>query len=69
MPSTRTNNGDPWWVDGGAIVCRFCARRYVAEVEYRCAACDAQMCPQCAVMLRERRAAYCPSCPPDQGTE
>ena len=69
MPSARTKSGNPWWVDGGVVVCRYCARRYSAEVEYRCVACDASVCPHCVVILRERREVYCPSCPPDDGAD
>jgi hypothetical protein len=67
MPSTKTRS--PWWVDGGEKRCRFCTQRFAYEVEYRCVACDAPVCPHCVVIQSARREAFCPSCPTDHGAD
>jgi hypothetical protein len=67
MLSSKTRN--PWWVAGGQERCGFCAQTYVYEVEYRCVSCDAPVCPHCVVIVRTRRESYCPSCPPEHGTD
>jgi hypothetical protein len=67
MLSSKTRS--PWWVAGGQERCGFCAQTYVYEVEYRCVSCDAPVCPHCVVIVRTRRETYCPSCPPEHGTD
>jgi hypothetical protein len=51
------------------VRCGFCDQRFAYEVEYRCVACAAPVCPHCVVILRERRESYCPSCPTDHGAD
>lgn len=52
----------PWWLDDGEEVCEHCLQRYAYEVEVRCVACDAALCPHCAVVVRATRESYCPGC-------
>jgi hypothetical protein len=51
----------PWWLDGSEH-CAHCLQVYVLETEYRCTACDGATCPQCAIVVRERREVHCPAC-------
>ncbi|HET9948236.1 MAG TPA: hypothetical protein VFQ22_04915 [Longimicrobiales bacterium] len=54
----------PWWLVGEER-CAYCGGRYPYEAEVRCAACDAGMCPWCAVHAEEGR--LCPPCAIDAG--
>ena len=69
MPTQKARTTTPWWVEGGQRECGFCARRYTPEVEYRCVACTAPVCPHCAVIVRSQRQAYCPGCLPEERAE
>jgi len=69
MLSSNIRSRTPWWVDRSEVRCGVCAQRYAAEVGYRCAACDAPICPHCVVILRERRQAFCPICPTEHGAD
>lgn len=51
-----------WWIDAGEEICEHCLQGYAYEVEVRCVACDAALCPHCAVVVRATRASYCPGC-------
>lgn len=42
--------------------CPFCLQRYLYEEEYRCARCDAALCPACVVLEVEGGEARCPDC-------
>lgn len=53
---------ESWWGPGATERCSHCEQRYVYELEYRCFACDAPLCPFCVVVVRERREASCPRC-------
>lgn len=53
---------DRWWLDHGEESCEHCLQRYAYEIEVRCVACDAPLCPQCAVEVRATRTVYCPGC-------
>lgn len=52
----------PWWLAEGEEVCEHCLQRYAYEVEVRCVACDAPLCPQCVIEVRATRESYCPGC-------
>lgn len=52
----------PWWLADGEEVCEHCLQRYAYEVEVRCVACDAPLCPQCVIEVRATRESYCPGC-------
>lgn len=66
MTEAVSRHSDAWWLEGGGEQCEFCLRRYVYEVEVRCVACDAPVCPLCVVRVRETLETYCPSCPPGE---
>lgn len=54
--------GEVWWLDGGTEQCERCLQRYAYEIEVRCVACDAPLCPHCAVVVMETRESFCPGC-------
>lgn len=66
MPRTRTvasaAHTDIWWLEGGSEVCERCLQCYAYEIEVRCVACDAALCPHCALTVTETRESFCPGC-------
>ena len=60
MKASRTK----WWLEG-TETCRFCVQTYVYEEEYRCVGCDAGICAECAVFVRQTEEVYCPECAED----
>lgn len=41
-----------WWTTPGSERCPVCLLTYHRETEYRCAACDGPLCPDCAATRR-----------------
>lgn len=39
----------PWWVEGGLLLCPVCHQRYAYPMQRYCASCDSAMCPICAL--------------------
>ena len=54
----------PWWLGRGTELCGHCLHLYHYQVEYRCTDCDEPICPDCVVVIRETRNAYCVECQP-----
>ena len=49
MPRAKTTTAElPWWATPGSERCPVCLLTYHVETEYRCAACDGPLCPDCA---------------------
>lgn len=57
---SREGAASPWWLGGGGEQCPDCDGTYAYEMEYRCVACDAPICPLCVV--RVRRTVLCSGC-------
>jgi hypothetical protein len=53
-----------WWLEGSET-CGFCLQRYCYEERYHCVACDADLCPQCVVVVRQTAETWCPQCAAD----
>jgi hypothetical protein len=58
--SSRRDHG--WWQATGSETCSVCAARFDLEVEVRCAACDAPLCPVCAVVVSGTAERACAGC-------
>jgi hypothetical protein len=58
----------PWWL-AGAETCELCLQSYVYEEQYRCGACDAPLCRDCVVVVRETLEVLCPGCSPADDAE
>ncbi len=62
--NARADWNAPWWLERGGERCGFCYLHYPTETEYRCADCDAAICPECVVAVRATGIVYCPECAP-----
>jgi hypothetical protein len=51
-----------WWQATGGETCSVCAARFDLEVEVRCVACDAPLCPVCAVVVSGAAERVCAGC-------
>ncbi len=51
-----------WWSETGSETCAVCAGSFDLEVEVRCEACDAPLCPFCAIEVEATARVVCLDC-------
>ena len=57
----KRKQNTPWWLEQGTEICPACSQAYVFQTEYRCVACDGQVCSDC-VHLTTLLEVFCPDC-------